>query len=124
MPAQRYTAAAIAASSMSCGERVPSLSPSTPAAAQVPGMNCIGPTARSQIGSRSSSPASVSRIVAMPGDPSSGRPMTAGRETPSVPSTAPPYRPWSDSTRPTAASSVHEILQAGSTARRTVAARW
>ena len=39
--------------------------------------------------------------------------MIAGRGRPSVPSTEPPYRPWSDSTRPMPASSVQGIWQAG-----------
>jgi len=41
-------AADSAASSRSCGSARPSPSPSTPAHFQVDGMNCIGPTARSQ----------------------------------------------------------------------------
>ena len=53
---------ASAASSMSCGLRLPSLSPSTPTTDQVDGMNCIGPTARSYFLSESYCPASVSVI--------------------------------------------------------------
>jgi hypothetical protein len=43
----RYFAADAAASSMSNGSALPSPSPSTPKVAQLLGMNCIGPTARS-----------------------------------------------------------------------------
>ena len=48
---------------MSCGSRVPSLSPSTPTTDQVEGMNCIGPTARSHFVSLSYCPASVSPML-------------------------------------------------------------
>ncbi len=47
---------------MSWGLRLPSLSPSTPTTVQVDGMNCIGPTARSNFLSESYCPASVSVI--------------------------------------------------------------
>ena len=51
---------------MSWGSRRPSLSASTPTIAQVDGMNCIGPTARSNLVSPSYCPASVSRINVVP----------------------------------------------------------
>jgi hypothetical protein len=65
-------------------------------------MNCIGPTARSYTGSRSSRPPSVSRISAVP-TPFSTLPMIGGIERPSACRTAPAKRPWLDSTRPMAA---------------------
>ena len=76
-------------------------------------MNCIGPTARSQTLSPSIRPFSESRMAATGPLPFSAIPMIAGRETPSVLSTEPPYRPWSDSTRPIPASSVQGIWQDG-----------
>ncbi len=74
MPEQRYTAVASAASSMSWGLRWPSPSESTPTTDHVDGMNCIGPTARSNSVSPSSAPASVSVMVVVPREPSSGMP--------------------------------------------------
>jgi len=56
------------------GFATPSPLPSTPKLRQVDGMNCIGPTARSQTVSPSSTPWSVSGIEAIPGDPSSRGP--------------------------------------------------
>src|SRR5450759_5226043 len=44
----------------------------------VPGMNCIGPTARSHTGSPSSRPRSVSGIAALPPVPSNTGPRIAG----------------------------------------------
>jgi hypothetical protein len=97
----------MAASSMSCGFRTPSPSPSTPMDRQVPGMNCIGPTARSNAPSPSNEPASLSLIRAVPDEPSSRGPKMPGTATPSEFSALPPKRPWLDSTRPIAATSVH-----------------
>jgi hypothetical protein len=48
-----------------------------------------------------------------PGAPSSGTPMIGGLLVPSARSWDPPYRPWSDSTRPIPASRVQESLQRG-----------
>ena len=85
-------------------------------------MNCIGPTARSQVVSPSRLPPSVSAIAATGPLPLRGTPRMAGRATPSLASTAPPYRPWSDSTRPIAASSVHGRSHPGSVRARVAAA--
>ena len=98
---------------MSLGDFLPSPSPSRPAPCQVVGMNCIGPTARSQTLSPSNAPSSLSRIAATGPLPFSATPTMAGRGTPSLPSTEPPYRPWSDSTRPMPASRVHGRWQPG-----------
>jgi hypothetical protein len=73
-------------------------------------MNCIGPTARSYAGSPSRRPPSVSRITAVP-FPFSWMPMIRGADRPSVCSTAPAKRPWSDSTRPMAATSDQSMPQ-------------
>ncbi len=59
-----------------CGSALPSPSPSTPYERQVLGMNCIGPTARSQTVSPSRAPPSVSGIDANP------FPFRAGPKTP------------------------------------------
>jgi hypothetical protein len=55
-----------AASKTLCGDATLSLLPSLANDFQVPGMNCMGPTARSKAVSPSSVPLSLSRIVAMP----------------------------------------------------------
>ncbi len=77
-------------------------------------MNCIGPTARSHTVSPSQRPLSESGIAATPGAPFSGNPTISGEETPFEPTTAPPKRPWSDSTRPIPASNSQSRLQDGS----------
>src|SRR6266545_8136491 len=87
--------------------------PSAAYDAQVLGMNCIGPTARSKVVSPSNTPWSVSRIVAKPGRPSSGLPRIFGFEVPSWSSCAPANRPWLDSTRPMAATRYHLMWQPG-----------
>ena len=51
---------------------------------QLEGMNCIGPTARSQTVSLSQRPSSVSRIAATGPTPLRGTPMMSGCETPSA----------------------------------------
>jgi hypothetical protein len=56
--------------------------------------------------------------------PFSGIPMTRGTDMPSPYRVAPANRPWSDSTRPIAASSVHGKPQGGSVRRARTAARW
>ena len=99
---------------MSSGFITPSPSPSRATERQVSGRNCIWPTARSQTVSRSSVPWSVSAMAANAPSPLSSGPRISGRETPSDPSWEPPKRPWFDSTRPMAASSVQEIWQLGS----------
>src|SRR4051812_1277412 len=85
--------------------------------AQVDGMNCIGPTARSWTVSPSKRPPSVSRIRAVPA-PVSGMPMTGGVESPSVCRVAPANRPWLDSTRPMAAIRVQLMPQPAWSAAR------
>ena len=67
-PRQRYTPAVAAASSTSCGSAVPSRSASVPTPRQVPGRNCIGPTARSNAASPSITPRSVSVDDHRPGE--------------------------------------------------------
>jgi hypothetical protein len=69
---------------------MPSLSPSTPTTDQVEGMNCIGPTARSQRESESYWPPSVSEIRCVPLLPLSGIPKMPGVATPSSPRVLPP----------------------------------
>jgi hypothetical protein len=76
-PAHRYPAADRAASSMSWGSATPSPSPSLPYRDHVEGMNCIGPTARSQVRLPSHRPASVSGMLAYD-PPSRTGPYTAG----------------------------------------------
>src|SRR3989440_10735545 len=107
---------------MSLGSATPSPSASTWYVCQVPGMNCIGPTAWSYTGSPSYRPPSVSRTRCSAPCPLRAGPMIGGRTLPSGWSTAPPARPWSDSTLPIAASVVHARWQPGlSAASRRVA---
>ncbi|KQY60397.1 hypothetical protein ASD11_13180 [Aeromicrobium sp. Root495] len=113
----------MAASSMSWGFFLPSPSASTPTAFQVPGMNCMGPTARSKTWSLSRPPLSVSLILAVLFLPLSGRPKMPGVATPSPSSELPPVRPWLDSTRPMAATRFHGSLQASSAWPSSVSAR-
>ena len=109
---------------MSCGLRSPSLSASTPTTDHVDGMNWSGPTARSKRRSWSSSPASESRSRAVAPRPSRRGPKIAGLATPLPLRVEPACRPWSDSTRPRAATSSHRSPQSGSAVARTEAARW
>jgi hypothetical protein len=101
-PAHRYPAAESAASSMSWGSATPSPSASRPCRDHVEGMNCMGPTARSQVRSRSHRPASVSRMLAY-GPPSRTGPYTAGTARCCLSRLRPAKEP--DSTWPMAASS-------------------
>ena len=101
---------------MSCGLRSPSGSASAPTVCHVPGMNCIGPTARSYVASPSQRPPSESVIRAVLRVPSNWMPMMPGRATPSSPRRLPPNDPWLDSTRPIAATRAHERLHPGSAA--------
>jgi hypothetical protein len=87
---------------MFCGSIRPSLLPSLAKVRQVPGMNCIGPTARSKLVSPSSRPPSLSLMRATPAPLSTG-PRIEGCTTPSALIMLPPKRPWSDSTLPIAA---------------------
>jgi hypothetical protein len=89
----------------------PSPLPSARTSRQVDGMNCIGPTARSNTGSPSSAPPSVSRISETFARPSSGTPRIRIVPVPSARSSVPPNRPWLDSTRPIAASNVQRRPQ-------------
>lgn len=101
---------------MFSGSAIPSPLPSTPNTDQVPGMNCIGPTARSYVASPSSRPPSVSEI------PVSTGPSIGTVVVPSSRSVAPPYLPWSDSTRPIAASNAQSSPHVGSVLARVLAA--
>jgi hypothetical protein len=76
-------------------------------------MNCIGPTARSQVVSPSHFPPSVSRIARTPGLPSSGGPVIGSVAHPSASMCPPPSVPWIDSTRPMAARVDQLTLQPG-----------
>ena len=87
-------------------------------------MNCIGPTARSHRASASYWPASVSLIACVEFLPLSAMPKMPGSATPSSVRVLPLARPWSDSTRPIAATSCHGRLQEGSAELMTVSARW
>ncbi len=87
-------------------------------------MNCIGPTARSYFASASYWPASVSLTSRVLCVPSSGMPKMPGRAMPLASRWLPLVRPWSDSTRPMAATSCHGRLQVLSAALITVSARW
>src|SRR5689334_14570593 len=107
---------------MSLMSVTPSRSASTAYCFQVDGMNCMGPTARSQLRSVSSVPPSVSGMDLRPPCPSSGGPMIAGSALPSACSVAPWARPWSDSTLPIPASVVQLRLQAGWLCRATSSA--
>src|SRR6478735_7187276 len=109
---------------MSWGLRWASPSASTPTTDQVEGMNCIGPTARSHVLSASYWPASLSEISVVPSAPLSGGPKMPGCATPWASRVLPLVRPWSDSTRPIAATSCHERWQAASAELMTVSARW
>jgi hypothetical protein len=99
----------------------PSSLPSAANAAQVPGMNCIGPTARSHAESPSKAPLSVSWIAAKPWPLSTG-PRIAGKALP-LASTLPPCA-WPDSMRPMLASSDHVMLQPGLVVAKRSSARW
>ncbi|HEX5532256.1 MAG TPA: hypothetical protein VFX33_00780 [Actinomycetales bacterium] len=105
-PAQRYLAAARVLSKMFWGSMTPSPLPSLANARQVAGMNCIGPTARSNVGSPSSRPPSLSPMRATPTPLRTG-PLIEGMAIPAAVIMLPPKRPWSDSTRPMAASTGH-----------------
>jgi hypothetical protein len=59
---------------MLSGSLVPSALASTDTRSHVPGMNCIGPTARSKVASPSSSPPSESAMWATPSLPSRAMP--------------------------------------------------
>ncbi|TCC02896.1 hypothetical protein E0H45_38450 [Kribbella soli] len=83
----------------------PSPFPSAPNAFQVPGTNCIGPTARSHVVFPSYTPWSVSAIAAIPGPPSRTGPRILPRVLPFA-STLPPLA-CPDSTLPIPASSGH-----------------
>ena len=74
---------------MLCGSATPSPLPSAAQARHVPGMNCIGPTARSAIGSPSSTPPSVSLTLSVPFEPSSAMPRMVGVVDPSGASDVP-----------------------------------
>src|ERR1044072_6959459 len=95
---------------MLLGSERPSPLPSSLQFAQVDGMNCIGPTARSWVVSPSNSPPSVSLIMAKPLPLRAGPRM--GLTVVPFSSTLPP-RAWPDSTLPIAASSCHGRLQPG-----------
>ncbi len=95
------------------GSLRPSPLASWPHVAQVEGMNCIGPTARSCVESPSKAPLSVSEMFAKPTPLSTG-PRIGEKVVPSA-STLPP-RAWPDSTLPMAASSCHGTWQPGSEA--------
>ncbi len=88
----------------------PSPLPSAAYPAHVPGMNCIGPTARSHVVSPSYLPPSVSWMAAKPWPLSTG-PRMDGLALPFA-STLPP-RAWLDSMRPMLASSDHSMWQPG-----------
>src|SRR4051812_46130140 len=109
---------------MSWGLRCASPSASTPTTDQVEGMNCIGPTARSYFASESYWPASVSAIRDVPFLPVSATPKMPGRATPLSSRLLPLVRPWSDSTRPIAATSCQGRWQVLSAELMTVSARW
>ena len=78
-------------------------------------MNCIGPTARSQVASPSQRPPSLSGMLATP-LPSSGGPVILGLTVPAALNlvAAPPNRPWLDSMRPMPARTVQGSRQPGS----------
>lgn len=86
------------------GSALPSPSASRPQRAQVPGKNCMGPTARSSPASPSRRPPSVSVTRAVPPLPSRRGPTMREVMPGSCPGVAPRLRPWSDSTLPIAAS--------------------
>ncbi|GAA3306575.1 hypothetical protein GCM10020295_63140 [Streptomyces cinereospinus] len=104
---------------MLLGFATPSPLPSRPAQAQVDGMNCIGPTARSYVLSPSNAPSSVSLMCAKPS------PFSAGPRIGVIVSpfalTLPPLA-WPDSTLPMAASSSQGRLQPGVLRRSSAAA--
>lgn len=93
----------------------------TPQRRQLEGMNCIGPTARSQTVSPSSTPWSVSGIAAIPGDPSSRGPRIGPRVLPAA--FTRPSLAWPDSIRPIPARIDHDRLQPGWVAANVRAAR-
>src|SRR6478735_4363586 len=98
---------------MLLGSLRPSPLPSWPQVAQVDGMNCIGPTARSWVESPSYAPPSVSLMSAKP-CPLRAGPRIGERVVPFA-STLPP-RACPDSTLPIAASSCHGRRHAASVA--------
>lgn len=104
---------------MLLGSLRPSPLPSWPEVAQVEGMNCIGPTARSCVESPSYAPLSVSGMLAKPTPLRTG-PRIGGVEVPAA-STAPP-RAWPDSTLPMAASSCQGSRQSGRVSARACSA--
>src|SRR6476620_4638415 len=87
-------------------------------------MNCIGPTARSQTGSRSIVPPSESWTTAVLLLPLSGIPKIPGRTVPHASRPLPAYRPWSLSILPIAAISAQSMPHAGSAAPTSWAPRW
>src|SRR4051794_31602770 len=94
------------------GSADPLPSASTPYAFQGAGVNCIGPTARSELLSPANDPPAVSRVEA-DDTPFRAGPMIRGDEVPSELSVAPWKRPWLDSTRPMPASSDQSMPQPG-----------
>jgi hypothetical protein len=103
-----------------CGEATPSPLPSLPKVFQVPGMNCMGPTARSKVVSPSRAPPSVSWITTVLFVPSRRGPRMRPLVVPAA-STRPPDA-FPDSTRPMPASSAHETWHPGSDAARPASA--
>src|SRR6476469_5914063 len=110
--AHRYEAALSAASSMLNGSAVPSPFPSRPASCHVEGMNCMGPTAWSHRASPSRAPASESGIAAKPSPLRLG-PTIGPLAWPVAVRLPPPYVPWPDSTKPTAATVFQPIPHVG-----------
>jgi len=104
------------------GSATPSLLASRPIFAHVDGMNCTGPTARSNSGSPSKRPPSVSLMVAVPGTwPSRRGPVMRSTVSPLAKNRPAPC--W-DSTWPMPATSVHGIAHPGCSAPRRSAACW
>jgi hypothetical protein len=115
-----------AASNRLCGLAIRSPVASRPTDLQVDGMNCIGPTARSQTRSPSHVPPSLSRMVANPGRPSSSGPRISGDTSPAAVNRAaePEKRPWLDSTRPMPAITLHGRWEPGRKPLAQLAASW
>ena len=95
------------------GRPVPSPSPSRPQTAQDEGMNCIGPTARSQVVSPSQRPPSVSGMAATSPTPFELRPEDRTQRAAGLRSTAPPDA-CPDSTCRCRRAGVQDRWQAGS----------
>ncbi len=98
---------------MFCGSATWSPLPSAPQRCQVPGRNCIGPTARSNFGSPSSTPWSVSRTAFVPCAPSSGIPTIGVGMEPSGRAKPPGEWPWRLSLNPMPARPHHCSPQVG-----------